>query len=335
VLAQAPDNGVLVKYLFGELAEPEQSRIEELCFTDDGFYEQLAVVENTLIDRYVQNALPEPERNAFEEKYLVTPGRRKRVEETKKIVDLIINYPSDSPKLSRWKYLLGFFERRNLLLQFSLAAMLLVIVTGCVWLIRDRARLAKQVEQTQVSLRQKEIELQQQREAQRQVAGTSPEVSGSTPSENAQEEQLPKVSRDKTQVARVRHQDDKPNASVGSTSVATYVFPLVTVRGVQSQKPLVIRASQRSARLVIYVKNNSYLQFHISIQRVSGEEVWSQTVRKGQSTPTGERISFELSTGVFKKKDYILIVDAVKPDGALENLDTRSFSVVHDELRRD
>jgi hypothetical protein len=335
-LAQAPDNRVLVEYLFGELAEPEQSRIEELCFTDEGFYERLAAVENSLIDRYVQNALPEAERSAFEAKYLITAGRRKRVEESEKVIDLIINYPSDSPKPSWWKYLRDFFGRRDMFLQFSLVTVLLAMVIGCVWLIKDRARLAKQVEQTQASLRQKEIELQQQRAAQRQAAEPLPEVSGSPQPEKEQDGQLPEVTRNKTQqVARATRQPDKPNASVSPASVASYVFPLVTVRGVQSQNHLIIRAGQKSARLVIHVKKNSYRHFHISIERVSGEEVWSQTVRKGQSTATGERISFGLPTSVFKKKDYILVVDAVKPDGAFENLDRRAFSVVNEEIQPD
>lgn len=327
-MAQAPDNRVLVKYLFGELAEPEQSRIEELCFTDNDVYEQLAAVENNLIDRYVQNALPAPERSAFEEKYLITPGRRRRVEESEKVIDLIVNYPSASPKPSWWKHLLDFFERRNLFLQFSLAAALSVMIVACVWLIKDRLRLAHQIEQTRAALRQKELELQQQREAQ-QAASPSPEIPGSTQSESGQGEQLPTISRDKPQVARAPRQPDKSHASAaGPASVAAYIFPLVTVRGVESQQPLIIRAGQKSARLVIYVKNNDHRRFHISIKRVSGEEVWSQTVRKGPSRSTRERISFELPTSIFKKKDYILAVDAVKPDGALENLDTRSFSVV-------
>lgn len=333
-MAQAPDDRLLVKYLFGDLAEPEQSRVEELCFTDDGVYEQLAAVENNLIDRYVQNALPEQERAAFEEKYLITPGRRKRVEESEKVIGLIINYQSDSPKLSWWKHFLGFFERRNLFLQVSLATALLLMVIGCVWLTIDRARLARQVEQTQASLRQKETELQQQREAYQQAAKPSPEVPDRIESENKSAGQLPKVSGDKTQVARETPQHEKPHASVVPASTAAYVFPLVTVRGDQSQKPLIIHAGQKLARLVIYVKNNSHRRFHVSIQRVAGEEVWSQTVRKGQKTSTGERISFELPASVFKKMDYILVVKAVKSDGALEELDTRSFSVVNEELRR-
>jgi len=60
-----------------------------------------------------------------------------------------------------------------------------------VWLIKDRARLAKQVEQTQASLRQKELELQQQREANRQAINPPTEVTGGTQPENESGEQSP------------------------------------------------------------------------------------------------------------------------------------------------
>jgi hypothetical protein len=331
-LAQETDNRVLVKYLFGELAEPEQSRIEELCFTDESFYEQLASVEDSLIDRYVQNALPEPERSAFEEKYLVIPGRRKRVEESEKLINLIISYPSDSPKASWWKYLLGFFEGRNLFLQFSLTAALMALIVGCVWLMRDRARLAEEAEQTQALLRQKELELQRQDEAHRKAVEQLRAESGGAQSQNGQDEQLLEGSPKGAQPSREPRQNNRPRTPAGP-SVAAYVFPLVTVRGAQSQKPLIIRAGQESARLVVYIKNNSYKKFHVSVQRVSGEKVWDGTVSKGQSTSTGERISFELPASVFKKKDYIMVVDALKPDGSIENLDTRSFSVINEQVR--
>jgi hypothetical protein len=49
----------------------------------------------------------------------------------------------------------------------------------------------------------------------------------------------------------------------------------------------------------------------------------------------GERVSFELPASVFKKKDYLLVIDGMKPDGVYSNLNTRSFSVVNENVRRD
>jgi hypothetical protein len=332
------DNSVLKEYLLGELAEPEQAMIEELYFTDDDFFERLSAVENDLIDRYVQNTLTESERREFEKKYLTSPGRRKRVKDSKKVIDLIINYsiaaPLNPPKLSWWRSLLAFFHHKNVSLQFSLAAMLLIMVFGCLWLIRDRAHLGQQVEQTRASLREKEVELLRQSEEHRRAIEQLQGDLHSEQDQRARDEQLLRERQERERQAQATHRKEKPQSAPAPASIATYVFPLVSVRGVQSQKQLVIRQGEKLARLVIYLKNNSYKQYRVSTQRVDEEEVWSQIVLKGQSTSVGERVSFELPTSVLSKKDYVLVVDAVKPDGTLENLDTRSFSVINENVRR-
>ncbi len=333
-MAREPDERVLVEYLCGELAEPEQSAFEELCFTDESFYEQLSVVENDLIDRYLQNMLSESERKNFEEKYLITPGRRKRVKELEKLIGLIINHRTDSPKVSWWKSLLLFPNHRNMFLPVSLAAALVLLMLGCLWLIRDTARLGQQVEQTQTLPWEKEIELQRQNEEQRKTAEQLQEDLRNE--QAAREHDAPLISeiQERTQRAQAISQSNQRRSSPVPASVATYVFPLVSVRGIQSQKQLVIKLGQKSARLTIYLKNNSYKEYRVSIQRVSGKEVWSRVVHKGQSMSVGERVSFELSVSVFRNKDYILMVDAVKPDGTIENFDTRSFSVLNENVRR-
>jgi hypothetical protein len=330
---------MLMEYLFGELTETERDRVEELYFMDDNFFERLSAVENNLVDRYVQNTLTQSERRKFEEKYLTTPGRRKRIEESEKVIDLIIKYqitpPLDPSKVSWWKSFLTFFNHRKMLLQFSLAVALLVMIFGCLWLIRDRERLGQQVEQTRASLREKEVELLRQIDGHRRAFDQLQEDLRSEQSQRERDEQLLREHQERDQQAQEIRRKDKTRSVPGSVSIATYVFPLVSVRGLQSQKQLVVRRGEKLARLIIYLKNNSYKQYRVSAQRVSGEEVWSQIVPKGQSTPTGERVSFELPTSVFSKKDYILVVDAMKPDGSLENLDTRSFSVVNENVRRE
>jgi hypothetical protein len=337
------DNKALVEYLFGGLPEPEQARIEELCFTDNSLYEQLSAVENDLIDKYVQNTLTEPERRDFEEKYLITPQRRKRVAESEKIINLIINYPSDSPKAPWWSALPAFLEQRRPFLLYSLAAMVLLLMFGSLWLIRDRARLNKQFEQTQVTLRDKESELQRKDEESRKAAEKRQEDVRNEQAQRERDEQLYRELQEKTQQAQgTRPSNDKEirqnnenQPSKVSVAVATYVFPLVSVRGGQSERQLVIRRGQKLARLTIYLRNNSYQKYNVSVQRVSGEEIWSHVVPRGRSAPGGVQVSFELPASVFEKKDYILSVDAAKPDGATENLDTRSFSVSNENIRRE
>jgi hypothetical protein len=54
-----------------------------------------------------------------------------------------------------------------------------------------------------------------------------------------------------------------------------------------------------------------------------------------RTLPEAERVSFDLPASVFKKKDYVLVVDGMKPDGAYSNLDARPFSVVNENVRCD
>lgn len=333
-MAIETDNRVLVAYLFGELSEAEQSRIEELCFTDDSVYEQITIIENDLIDCYVQNTLTVSDRRKFEEKYLITPGRRKRVAESEKLINLIISYPSDSSNSSWWKSLLAFLDNKHVIMQYSMTAALLALILGCVWLIRDRARLNRQVEETNTALRQNEAESQREAEARRKASEELQEDLRNTQAQREQDAQLLRELQEKMQQAREIRPSEKPPPSPGTVSVATYIFPLVSVRGGLSQKQLLIRAGENSVRLVIYLKNNSYKQYRVSIQRVSGEEVWSHIIPKGKSRAAGERVSFELPASVFEKKDYVLAIDATKPDGSIENLDTRAFSVVNNNIQR-
>jgi hypothetical protein len=330
---------MLMEYLFGKLSEPEQAQLEELYFTDDVFFERLSAIENDLVDRYAQNTLTESERREFEEKYLTTPGRRKKLADSENVIKLIINYsisPSlNPPKVSWWTALLSFFHNRKMLLQVSLVGALLVMILGCLWLIRDRARFGQQIELARASLRGKEVELLRQNEEHRRASDQLREDLRREQAIRERDEQLLREHQEMVQQAQEARRKEKARSAPSPASIATYVFPLVSIRSIQSQKQLVIRRGERLARLIIHLKNNSYKQYRVSVQRVSGEEVWSQIVLKGQSTPAGERVSFELPTSVFSKKDYVLVVDRVKADGSLENLDTRSFSVVNQNIRRE
>lgn len=333
-MAREFSNKVLLEYLFGELPEPELSRVEELCFIDDSFHEQVSALENCLIDRYVQNTLTESERRDFEDKYLITPGRHKKVTEAEKLIDLILSYQTPSPNPSWWSSLLTFFKSRNLVLQVSQACALVLMTLGCLWLFRDKAQLSREVEQMQASLREKEAELQRLSEEHRKASEQLQETLQAGQSQREKDAQQIRELQEMARQTEEARRSETARSAAPPNSVAIYTFPLISVRGSQSQRQLVIRRGEKRARLIIYLENGGYERYQISVQRASSEEVWSGIVPKGQTTPAGERISFVLPVSVFTNKDYVLVIDAVKPDGTHTNLDTRSFSVVNENVRR-
>jgi hypothetical protein len=67
-------------YFLGELAEEDAFSVEMRCFDDEGFAEQAFIVEDELIEAYLDGTLSNEECQHFEDNYLVTSARRMRLE---------------------------------------------------------------------------------------------------------------------------------------------------------------------------------------------------------------------------------------------------------------
>ena len=71
---------VLERYLIGEVTDDERAEVEQGYFADDGLFDQLADLENDLVDAYVQGTLTAARRKAFEERFLTSSSGIARVE---------------------------------------------------------------------------------------------------------------------------------------------------------------------------------------------------------------------------------------------------------------
>ncbi len=75
------DNSTLLtRYLLGELADDQESAVEQRFFGDADFLEELQATECELIDCYVRGELSSERNQRFEAHFLSSPSRRKRVE---------------------------------------------------------------------------------------------------------------------------------------------------------------------------------------------------------------------------------------------------------------
>jgi hypothetical protein len=139
------------EYLLGGLSSAEMEHVEKLLITDDTFYDEIVAFEDELVDRYITNGLSDRERERFETNYLISPERRRQVsfarglkrymfERGRPVVeDPLIEDPpvedfaGDSEPLtarpSRPRFL--FTNNRSTLL--AIAAMMLAVISGAVW----------------------------------------------------------------------------------------------------------------------------------------------------------------------------------------------------------
>src|SRR3712207_528087 len=67
-------------YLLGELDPEARERVEERLMLDAEAYEELMIAEDELIDRYLGGRLDERERESFLQHFLLTPGRRQKLD---------------------------------------------------------------------------------------------------------------------------------------------------------------------------------------------------------------------------------------------------------------
>lgn len=140
---ETEDKGLIKPYLLGEGDAGERERLEKRMMTDDGFFEELLVAEDELVDAYVASTLTAREREQFTNNFLSTPERHQKLRfavALRKYVADAATSPStapdkESPKPSFWRRLLPtFLSVRHPAWSFGLAAALLLMVFGGVLL---------------------------------------------------------------------------------------------------------------------------------------------------------------------------------------------------------
>jgi hypothetical protein len=113
------DQRLLLRYLLGELALDEASRLEASYLADEHLFEELLILEDELIDGYVQNEFSEHERKRIEKHFLRSPARRQNVIFSRALIRYSAANPlCAQPKrvnlkpLSWWRDLISFFGIR-------------------------------------------------------------------------------------------------------------------------------------------------------------------------------------------------------------------------------
>src|SRR5215467_15912543 len=84
------ENDIMARYLLGQLPEAEQEAFEERLFSDEDCVDQLSVVEMELIDDYLQGRMSATRRKEFENGFLTTPDRIKKLANAKALMRHVI-----------------------------------------------------------------------------------------------------------------------------------------------------------------------------------------------------------------------------------------------------
>ena len=174
VKARAKENQSIVDYLLGLSSDIEQSQIETRYFRDQSFYEDVLLHEDELICDYLSNDLPLDERRRFEQHFLQSPHRRKKLQSTRKLMAYLADQVGEGQFITANKRPTqatassnGWFDYLSGLLvpklsfgrMLAATALLLVCGFGLTTYITNLRQNLRQAESERLALQRQEQEL--------------------------------------------------------------------------------------------------------------------------------------------------------------------------------
>lgn len=312
----------MMRYLLGELSEPEQSALEERYFADPQIFNEVLETESELVDGYVRGQLANEVRERFEQSYMAHPARSERVKFAAALatrLDQTEEPVTSSEQLtlpvSWWQRLLASLRGQRPTLRFSMALATLMVVLGGVWIFVE-SRREQQLAQTEAA-RQAE----QQRREREQSQRTADQGTGA--GDSAAEQAV--VGPNPQQIPQ-----PTPNAAEDSAPRSVSLALAVGgVRGGDNAKipTLVVPPGTTHARLLLNLKENNYPSYRASLQTIAGVEIFSQTGVKPGRSKTGASFVFTVPAQKFAGGDYVLTLRGINPDGEVDDLSKSLFRV--------
>jgi hypothetical protein len=324
-----PSNeGLIVRYLLGDLPEEEQAQVEDRAFTDHEYLQSLLTVENDLIDEYVRGALSDSERRQFEGRFLASPGRQQRVELARALARVAPEFMAaeeaarpavTSAPASWWGALAAFLRGPHLALKFSLAAAALILTVGGAWLIGETVRLRAQVTQLRAERGRRE-EAWQQRVAEQ--SARSEDLAAQLRREREQRERSEELTR---QLQRERSERGPAGLPSQATLVSLALWPGIS-RSTVDRPRLVLPRSARLAQLQIGLeRGDEYERFRAELRTREGQEVLSQSNLRARA---GRAVVLNLPASALATGEYELALKGITDQGKVEDVGYYHFSVL-------
>ena len=297
---------LLFKYLLGNLSEEEQVRIEDRAFADADYRVVLEATEADLIDAYVRGELSASERRAFEQRFLVSPQRRKKVAFARDLLRVTAEakaVESLSPtRLSSWQAFVRVLRGWNPALQFAAGVAALVLVVGGSWLIVENGAMRSRV----AALETRERNLQ---------AGTD-DLRRQLGDEQARARSLADQLKD-------------GQTAGGSTSlIASLVLLPGLSRAENRPVQLVLKSSAQIAHIEIQLEpRDEYRRFRAELRTAAGEEILIRGNLPRQGTTPNYSVSFDVPVTALPAGQYELALKGILNDQSVHDIGYYYFSV--------
>ena len=307
------NEGLIVRYLLGDLPEEEQAWLEDRAFSNREYMQNIAAIENDLIDEYVRGELTDPERQRFERRFLVSPERRRKVEFARALARIVpdaLTEDDTQPAMifaptSWWNSFITSLKSLGPAFKFSMAAAAVTLVIGVSWLITETIRLRAQVAQ-----------LQAERQTRQRQEATLLQQSADerARSENlAAQLQRERERRERSEeLARQLERDRSRDGSIGESLIATVFLPPGISRSAANRPKLVTSESAQMVRLRIGLdREDTYQSFRVELRTAQGQVIWTQDNLHPRQSRAGRVINLVIPRNVLGTGEYELTLKGV------------------------
>lgn len=300
------DEKQICRYLLGDLKEEEQQQLEKQLMTQNDLFARLQILEDELIDEYVEDTLSPQDREGFEKRFLSNPERRQKLSFAEALRGYVAGMHEGQQAPSFWQSLLVALRPQSLVLRYGLPMALLGVVAYGLWMGGTIRRLHSEVAQIrtqQGAWQAREQQLHQQLEQQRQ-----------------RNQEL----KQQLTAAQAQH---KTSVSPSPVLAAFALMPGL-VRDSGTTNRVVISSGTSLAALRLELADNRYQNYRAVLQDSEGSEIWTLNKAKPERTGTDQVVVLTLPVNILPRGDYSLKLSGVNNTGAYDPLGNYYFRVL-------
>ncbi len=143
------------RYLLAAVSEEEREQVETRLMTDDDFFQQISLIEDELIDQYLDGDLAQADQRRFAEFFLRAPERQQKLRFSKALRIYAAQSAAERPRnvepepTAWWRSLLALFNPPRPALAYAFLTSLIALAVGGPWAVIRIAGLKGEVSSLQ------------------------------------------------------------------------------------------------------------------------------------------------------------------------------------------
>ena len=299
-------DALLVNYLLGNLTEEEQAAVEDRTFVDPDFLVAVEATEADLIDAYVHGDYSPTERRRFEQRFLASPERRKKVAFARDLARVAAETKAAeaalTTRVSRWRWLVAWVREGTPAFQLAAGLAVLICIAGISVLVFQN-----------VAMRARLAALQTQ---ERDLQARAGDLRRQLDDEQARTASL---------AARPAQQ---PANGAPAPPIASLVLLSGVSRAESDREQLLLNPSAQIANIEIQLEpRDDYPRFRAELRTSGGEEILIRGNLARRRTAAAYTVSLDVPASALATGRYELALKGVSDDQSVQDIGYYYFTV--------